>query len=367
MVDLFRSPDLLVRQVGDHGADCCVVTFDSFTDHRTLDRPGFGEAFLDGAGIDAIHVIARDNTWYQDPAIMDAMASVRSVAGRYGRVVTYGSSMGGYAALRLGGLAGAQAALALSPQFSIDPAVVPWEKRWPESSKQFAPVWEGTLKLPIMDEAYVAYDPLDLDRRHAGLFAAHIQFTPIRLPHCGHPVTGVLAELGLLQTLIRSVCRRDFDAAGFERTACAQRERSPQYLISRANSLGRWRRAARVALMRQAVELAPTDFGVISHLAVELRDARQFDEALALHRRALELAPSHPHMLLQYSHTLERSGDAQAALAAMEMADAYAAGAAIYQPRLMRLRAKLHGTSTRRSHAAMLANWLRPRASRPGD
>lgn len=367
MADLFRSPDLLVRQVGDHGAECCVVTFDSFTDHRTLDRPGFGEAFLDGSRIDAIHVIARDNNWYQEPDIMEAMARVRSVSGRYGRVVTYGSSMGGYAALRLGGLVGAHAALALSPQFSIDPAIVPWEKRWPESGKQFVPVWEGTLDLPILDEAYVAYDPMDLDRRHAGLFAARIRFTPIRLPHCGHPVTGVLAELGLLQTLIRSVCRRDFDAAAFERAACAQRERSPQYLICLANSLWRWRRAARVALMQRAVGLAPMDFGVISHLANELREARRFDEALALHRRALEIAPSHPHMLLQYSYTLERRGDLHAALAAMAAADACAGGTAIYQPRLARLRAKLQRKAAHRSHGAVLARWFRPRASGPSD
>ena len=367
MVELFRSPDLLVRQVGDHGAACCVVTFDSFTDHRTLDRPGFGEAFLDSSRIDAIHVIARDNDWYQDPGIMDAMAEIRSVSGRYDRVVAYGSSMGGYAALRLGGMAGAQAALALSPQFSIDPAVVPWEKRWPESSKQFIPVWEGTLKLPILDEAYVAYDPVDLDRRHAGLFAAHIRFTPIRLPHCGHPVTGVLAELGLLQTLIRSVCGRDFDAAGFERDACAQRERSPQYLISLANSLRRWRRTARVTLMQRAVALAPMDYGVISHLANELREAGRLDEALALHRRALEIAPSHPHMLLQYSYTLERSGDLPAALAMMEAADACAGGTAIYQPRLARLQAKLHRRLARRPRGAGFARWFRPRASRPGD
>jgi tetratricopeptide (TPR) repeat protein len=363
--ELFRSADLLVRKVGNHGAACCVVTFDSFTDFRTLDRPGFGEFFLDRAGIDAIHVLSRDNDWYQYPDIPAAMACVRAAAQGYARVVTYGSSMGAYAALRLGGLAGAHAALALSPQFTIDPAIVPWETRWPESAKLYTPLWERTLPLPALPEAYIVYDPVDNDRKHAALYAKHLQFKSIRLPLCGHPVTGFLADIGLLQVLIRAVCRRDFDPAKFEAQACAERHRSPQYLINLALRTRSWRQSKRIALVREAVRLAPGDAGVLCYLAMELSAANEFDEALTLHRRTLEIAPGHPNLLLQYSRTLERSGDLAAAIAVMEQVEACSGGSPIYRPRLERLQARAAKPGARWDPAAILPAWLKTRRSRP--
>ena len=62
---LFRDGDLAVRHHGGRGGDACVVTFDPFTDVMDLDRPAFGEALFDQEGIDAVHVLSRDNRWYQ--------------------------------------------------------------------------------------------------------------------------------------------------------------------------------------------------------------------------------------------------------------------------------------------------------------
>ena len=76
--ELFRSNDLLVKRVGGYSPDACVVTFASFTDHRTLDRAGFGEHFLRTREIDAIHVLSRENDWYQYPETPDAMAAIHA-------------------------------------------------------------------------------------------------------------------------------------------------------------------------------------------------------------------------------------------------------------------------------------------------
>jgi tetratricopeptide (TPR) repeat protein len=337
--ELFRSADLVVRKVGDHGKSCCVVTFDSFTDVRALDRTGFGEAFLDGAGVDAIHIIPRENAWYQYPEMLDAMACVHAATSDYARVVSYGSSMGGYAALRFAGVAGANVALALSPQYSIDPALVPWEERWLEPGKHFRPVWEGVLPFPDLPEAYVAYDPLNIDRKHIALLAAQMRFEPIRLEQGGHPVTGLLAETGMLKGLILSICRKDFDRDDFVAEVRARRTRSPQYFITLADGVAWWRYDKRLALIRQALALDPDSATSVRRLAIELRYARRFEEAIAMHQRSLELAPGHPNMMLQYSLTLERSGALEAALAVQEALYAAADGAVIYQPRLEALRA----------------------------
>lgn len=83
------------------------MTFESYTDNRSLDRPGFGEVFFDANGIDAIHITPRNNDWYQYPEIEEACRRIRTLTTSYPRVVAYGQSMGGYSAIRLGSRVGA--------------------------------------------------------------------------------------------------------------------------------------------------------------------------------------------------------------------------------------------------------------------
>lgn len=67
--ELFRDDDPLVRDHRSARSSACVVTFDSFTDVMSLDRPAFGEALFRHERLDAIHVLLRDNRRYQYPAM----------------------------------------------------------------------------------------------------------------------------------------------------------------------------------------------------------------------------------------------------------------------------------------------------------
>jgi hypothetical protein len=349
--ELFRSADLLIRRVDGHGSPCCVVTFDSFTDLRTLDRPGFAEDFLRMRGIDAIHVIPRDNDWYQYPEMTHAMAAVRAVSQTYGRVVTYGSSMGAYAAIRLAGLAGAHAVFALSPQFSIDRTLVPWERRWIQSSASFRNVWERSLPLPDIAEAYVFFDPDSLDRRHIAPLARRFGFTAVHVGGGGHPVTGYLAEIGLLQEAVIEVCQGPLNLAGFAEALRERRKLSAQYHLMLATRTSRYRPGRRAELAREAARLAPDSPMILSRVGVLLSQARRFTESFAMHRRTLTLAPGHPNMLYNQSISLESVGDLEAALQAMEEASRSSGGAAIYDARLHDLRKAV----ARRASAGPLA------------
>ena len=337
--ELFRSGDLRVVRVGDHGARCCVVTFDSFNDSGQMDRPGFGEAFLDQAGIDAVHVTSRGNDWYQYPEVPAAMASMQATTRSYDRVVAYGSSMGGYAAIRLAELVGAQAVLALSPQFSIDRRVVPWERRWSENSAGFRDVWERAMPWPTLADAYVVYDPKTLDRRHAALLRANFACTTIALPGIGHPVTGFLAELGLLQRAILAVCGRTFDPMGFAREAFDARMGSAQYLVALAQA-GWRRRRDRIAILQEAVRLAPGNAMACCRLGQYLVRAGRYDEGLAMHRRALEIAPGHSYFAWVYSVSLEASGQVGLALTVLEQVASSTVSPLRYGSRLHELRAR---------------------------
>ena len=362
---LFRSDDLLVRRVGGHGNACCVVTFDSFTDFRTLDRHGFGEAFFDSAGIDAIHVIPRDNVWYQHPEMLEAMARIRDATMAYARVVTYGSSMGAYAAIRLAGLAGADAVLALSPQFSIDPAQVPWEERYLISAQQFQHVWEKTVPFPQIAEAYVGYDPLHgPDTKHVDLLAGCFRFERLKLPRTGHPVTGFLVEIGLLQTSMQALCQGTFDPQSMLQEAHRRREQSSQYLVNLADHTAYWRRGHRLTLLHKAVRLAPGNALLLARLGAELRYAGRFEESLAMYVRSVEKQPRHPSILNHYSMALQRMGNLEGALAVMEDVYALTGEVALYRERLEELRAAVAEGDTaqpqrrHRGRIRRLLDWL---------
>ena len=170
-LELFRSADFVVRAVTGFDPTVCVVTFDSYTDQRTLDRSGFGEDFFADRRIDAIHVIPRVNDWYQHEDILAICATIAEATGPYARVYAYGSSMGGYAAIRFGGLFGATA-IALSPQYSIDRRIVPFEHRWTGDAQRIRYAIERSGRDSFAQIVYACYDPIDLDRRHVELLPA---------------------------------------------------------------------------------------------------------------------------------------------------------------------------------------------------
>jgi hypothetical protein len=273
--------------------------------------------------------------------MLDAMACVHTATRAYARVVTYGSSMGAYAALRFAGVAGAHCALAMSPQFSIDPAVAPFEYRWESAAIRFQSVWETVLPFPALDEAYVIYDPCNLDMKHVELLAASCAFTHVRLPNAGHPVVGYLNDLGLLQKVVLAVCDGQFHPTQLVAEARRRRRESQQFFTVLAARVSPANSACRIKLLRQACTIAPHDPSCACALALELGDAGQFQDAIAMHTKSLAIAPGEPAFLLHLSRTLAKSGDLHAALGILEDLDIATGGAPLHQTDLLHLRARV--------------------------
>jgi len=294
---LFRSEDLLVRVILFEGCTTAFLTFDSYTDNRTLDRPGFGEAYFRDRRISAAHVISRDNRWYQHDEMRDVAPLLKQWSSQFEHVTSYGSSMGGYAALVLGAACGASRGLALSPQFSVDPEIVPFEKRWALDVAQirFGPA----IGLPTLPTQHIAYDPRDAaDARHAALFAAKGETIKIRVPWGGHPVGAAINETGLLGTLLERVAAGQMsqsDARIFERELRNHRRQSGQFLTTLAMNLPDRRLAQKVALTELAVKAQPGDPGYLSHHAAMLDLAGRFEEAEQAHLAAMAIPHSGLH------------------------------------------------------------------------
>jgi len=295
-----------------------VVTFDSYHEPAGVDRPGFGETFFRTEGITAIHVMSYRNDWFQYAEIVEILRTIGAACAGAERLLAYGSSMGGYAALRFADAIGAHAALALSPQFSLDPRKVPFETRWAPDRRRirFLPTLDGVI-LPGPERIFAYDSALEADRRHAELLTAAAPMTAIALPHAGHPVGGFLNDIKLLRPLVLTALDGSFDAARFRRAAHARRTGSAHWLAHLAERQPAWRGALGVALARRAADMAPDHPALHDALARRLAAVGRFPEAIEAHQRAIAIEPIVDY-LWGLSKTLFAAGDTAGALVIAE-------------------------------------------------
>lgn len=279
--ELYRSTNLVVREVAAGSRDRWVVTFDNYGIGHGFERWGFGEAWLRAQRISAIHIMGRAEDWYQYEDIGEALATARSALEGASRVITYGSSMGGYAAIRFADAVGANAAVALSPQYSLDPRIAGHDKRWSQDVDRihWRPDLNGSLECQA--EVVIAFDPIGLDGWHGRRIVDETRAIPIKLPHTAHPVTSFLSEIGLLGELVLQTLNGDIDARALRREARARRVASGVYLGELALRLPARRLSQAVELARRAVAVNPAAM----HSRVSL--ARLLGRA-GLHEEALE-------------------------------------------------------------------------------
>lgn len=313
--EIFRSENLLARARCGFSDRFCVVTFDSYTDDRTLERQGFGETYFASIGVDAIHVLQRNNRWYAHPEMTELCRAVHSRVQGYGRVITYGSSMGGYAAIRFGAVVGAQEALALSPQFSINPAVARFEKRWVEAELvDFSAERQSSDR--FVARSTIAYDPRNLDARHVELYRDRTEVVPVAFPYAGHPCSGFLQQVQMLKPLVEEVLFERLDPPTFTAEAHRRRRQSPDYFMTIARHNRSLRR--REQLAARAVALSQHHPDVVAKHAWWLAEAGDLATARAT-LEAAALAPDRtPAVLLYLSKIAELQGDKAAAITVMD-------------------------------------------------
>jgi len=307
MSDLFRSDNVVVRSVPASDLSRWVVTFDNYGIGHGFDRPGFGEDFLRNAGISAIHVMGVREDWYQYPEMAAAMQAVRQATAGAERVMTYGSSMGGYAALRFADAAGANAVLAISPQYSIDPKKMPFETRWLQEGQciEWRPEIEGRIVCEV--RPIVVFDPIE-DGRQVERIQEDIDIWPIRLPHVSHPASTYLAEIGLLKPLVFQALSGELDSAAFGIEARRRRRASGFYLSKLAMSQPAHRRGLAFDLARLAVKTNPSSPLVGLAFAKLLSAEGQHDDAIERLEGIVASTNRAPVYLIPYVDALMAAG-----------------------------------------------------------
>ena len=220
----------MVRSVVYDGKDLCiicaadgarkgVITFGPWLQNPLGTRScvtakGFGDGAFIKRGIDEFHVVPRRNHWYHSPEMAEVEKLARSFAATR-KVITYGSSMGGYGAAVMSARLGVPA-VALAPQFTLDADIAPWETRWREEAQAIGAFDNGATSRDGAASGYLFYDPFtSLDAGQASLFRARSNFTFVPCPFSGHATSAMVNRTYSLRRVVSDVLDGTFSTAEF--------------------------------------------------------------------------------------------------------------------------------------------------------
>ncbi|WP_155931544.1 hypothetical protein [Methylopila sp. 73B] len=190
MAQLIASAGPISAFLNEGGGDYLLITFNDAADALKTDGRSFwGQALVEKNGVATIGVVTTEKNWYAPSAMEEVAARLKPILARYPKVLCYGNSMGGYAAIRFSKLLGATHVLAIVPQAGIDPSVVtPFDRRY---TTHFGKGGGGMIEPGhVAGKVWIVYDPLySHDSGHAKLLKkAAPDARMIRVPLRGHGV-----------------------------------------------------------------------------------------------------------------------------------------------------------------------------------
>ncbi len=172
----------------DGNGDFLFVTFSDLSTQANQ-RTFWAEKFCRSTSIPAIGIVAKAPNWFPESSMLRAAKEIEHLLSRYGERLTYGHSMGAYAALRYGALFQASTSLAFSPQLSIDPSdTAGFDTRYASyySSRRHGSAMK-VIPSNLADHAYIFFDPLfKEDTGHVNLLNNAENVTRLKVPASGH-------------------------------------------------------------------------------------------------------------------------------------------------------------------------------------
>lgn len=188
-----------LRAVTFGAARRAILTFD----HREPGKAAFGEPrpvkrYLD-QGWSVLRIMTRINDWFINPDTDAMEAALAAHLSGFDEVRAIGFSMGGYGAFRFAAALGIRRVVAISPQLSISPQLVPWDTRFHAEAGGFDPGRGDLATRPVAGlGGIILTDPFhrhDL-RNAAGIAALFPGIRIVRLGLAGHPAARPFMKTG---------------------------------------------------------------------------------------------------------------------------------------------------------------------------
>ncbi|WP_431281783.1 hypothetical protein ACQW02_20625 [Humitalea sp. 24SJ18S-53] len=297
---LFEDDEIYVaaHDVAQSDHDFLLITFA----HIAMPTEGhgfWGQPVAEKLGIDSIGFVSRKPNWYPETSMRAAIAALAPRLARHTRRLTYGSSQGGYGALKYASALQAAATLAFVPQYSIDPSVV---GEFTRNSHRFRPDFNQGMEITAADVAprsYIFIDPQDkIDRWNVEMIrAAAPGVTVIWMPHTQHRPVMTIARAEIASLLFSAALAGDAPALG-RLTAQARRASAHRsYHLFRAASVrhpvwaaGIFRREAARMVADELLRARPLYHKVLRRLTARASREGDVARAIALAESAIEAA-----------------------------------------------------------------------------
>jgi hypothetical protein len=288
-ITLSENPDfrITLHRADSSPSSRIVITFGG--QPSDLADEGFGTPFCLDRGWDTIYVAQRHGTQFQGLSVEAFHSAVAEFC--VGRdVVTYGSSLGAYAAVYYGGSVNARM-IAAAPML---PAWRPLKLRaYSDLTVTHGDIKDGPLS---EHDPVVIFDPMVKNDTHLlrDLIApAYPNYRGVEVPYGGHTVLVTLSQARLLKPIVLGIIERDeviaFDPPA-EGTAIYHGERGRSFIATD-------RQAAAIEF-RKSLAIAPSTrfFGMLVNLLIRIGDIdgaqRLIDEAAETGDRRLTLVPA---------------------------------------------------------------------------
>jgi pimeloyl-ACP methyl ester carboxylesterase len=254
---------------------------------RMKNNEFWGYPLFHSMDVPAIGFVSTGKHWYPEHVTRDAIEIVRQIIAErgYSRVITYGHSMGGYAALRYGAALGADVAIAFCPQYSIAPSDVgEWDRRYIQNYALHGGEDMLLKGQHLPKQTYVAHDPNHRqDARHAAYIERLGSVSLITMPFTGHDSVRLLAQSGAAPSFLAALAQTTSSASLTARHIIRRhRRRTPLYWRSMGQMF--WQRRKDLEAAEQcfitAVSLAPQEATARLQLARLAISQKQHDKAL---------------------------------------------------------------------------------------
>lgn len=221
------------------GDETLWITFDhaGLPKHPAEKRLGWAVPELCRHGWSVLAIKARAADWFLKPDLAAFFRSpeFKKITEGKKRIILYGLSMGGFGAFVYSSIIDGSVVLAISPQTTLDPAKVPWEKRF---GYALGEDWTGPFGdvnglTPAHAEAYVVYCPANkFDGPHMERLDRFGPITHLPLIGNAHVPGGMLMESGLLKEIVHAVGAGPMSADFFdEKQEMFEKSASYHYFI----------------------------------------------------------------------------------------------------------------------------------------
>lgn len=214
-----RNSLLFVKRPSDR----LLITFDNLSNvgDESPEREPWAFKFASDEGLSHLGVMAHVSDWYRDEALINRFTSLArdGFFDGYERVVLAGVSMGGYAALAFSSLIPGAHVIAINPQSTLNPDLVPWETRYENGQRQdwTLPLADAADLTATAGRVNIFYDPYHaLDQKHVDRFSGD----NIHIYKCwfsSHKTAVFLRKIDALKTVMRHAIFDELDEAEFYR------------------------------------------------------------------------------------------------------------------------------------------------------